>query len=500
MANGVTDWLWEAARACPAKTAFSDSSETVTYGELARQAASAAKKIRRMLDGEKRLPVGVLIGRNAASVTAFLAVAAAGCFYVPLDPALPEKRLRGILGVVKPRLILDASGKVPAAVQGYAVAPLSELTGGEAEYPADAGIMDSDPLYCIFTSGSTGIPKGVLISHRSVINMARAFSAVLPIDESSVFGNQAPFDFDVSVKDIYLTLYHRARTVILEKSLFSIPKRLMEVLNRERVNTLVWSVSAMKILSALRTFRSAYPEHARLIMFSGEALPARILGEWQDVLPDAQYVNLYGPTEITCNCAYYRVNRRFADGEPIPVGKPFDNMNVFLLSPGGESPVTQPGEVGEICVTGAGLALGYYAEPEKTARAFVTNPLTKGWDERMYRTGDLAKYDADGNLVFVGRADSQVKYMGFRIELGEIETAAQSVPFVQSACCLFDERREELWLFYQADGQNDAALLTALREKLPSHMIPRRVRYFEILPQNRTGKPDRGLLRQTYLT
>lgn len=360
-----------------------------------------------------------------------------------------------------------------------------------------AEALDTDPLYCIFTSGSTGVPKGVLVSHRSVIDMAEQFTGAFGLGPDNIYGNQAPFDFDVSVKDIFLAAKNGGTVEILEKALFSMPKRLIERMEERRVNTVIWSVSAMKILSALKTFDVILPRHLKLVMFSGEALPCKVLNDWMNHLPEARFVNLYGPTEITCNCTYYEIDRPFADTDAIPIGKPFRNTGILLLD--GEEPVTEPGRTGEICVTGTCLALGYYRNKERTAAAFCQNPAQTFWPERIYRTGDLGAWNDRGELMFLGRADSQVKHMGFRIELGEIEVAANAIGGVTSACCLYDHGREQLCLFYQGPEKMDREVIMALKAALPRFMVPSRLYYFEKLPENRTGKIDRAALRQTYI-
>ena len=496
----VLTYLQEAAGTVPEKTAFSDGREALSYGELFRRSRAIGTAIHRRTEALRR-PVFVCIGRDVASVTAFFGVVCSGCFYVPIDPALPDTRLQEIFRTMRPSLVITTRPDTrPLPFAGCECCALEELTA-EKEDPVcleqiRTQMLDVDPLYCIFTSGSTGIPKGVLVSHRSVIDMAEQFTDVFALGEDCIFGNQAPFDFDVSVKDIYLAVKNRASVCILERSLFSFPRKLIERLNERKVNTLIWSVSAMKILSALKCFQTVCPEYLRLVMFSGEALPCRILNEWKHYLPEASFVNLYGPTEITCNCTYYKVDRPFSDTEALPIGRAFPNTGILLLD--GDEPVTEAGSGGEICVTGSCLALGYYADAERTEKVFCQIPTQSHWAQRIYRTGDLGRWNEAGELLFLGRADSQVKHMGFRIELGEIETAANAIGFVDAACCLYHSEREQLCLFYQAKEQNDKALLAELKEKLPAFMIPRKLYYFEKMPENRTGKIDRAYLRKTY--
>ena len=502
----VLTYLENTAARLPNQTAFADGQVSLTYARLREQSRRVGTALSVRLEGRRRQPVFVCIGRSVESLAAFFGVAASGNFYVPVDLSLPERRLRDLYETMRPRVVITTrdgtrSGERPVPFPEAEIVPLEEL----ALTPEDGPLMDriaaetigESPLYCIFTSGSTGVPKGVLVSHRSVVNMAEQFTETFGFGGTEVFGNQAPFDFDVSVKDIYLTVKNGARLEILERTLFSAPRRLIERMEERGVNTVIWSVSAMKILSALKTFERVRPEGLRRVMFSGEALPCKVLNDWAGHLPRARFVNLYGPTEITCNCTWYEIDRPFADHEAIPIGRPFPNTRVFLLD--GDREVTAPGEAGEICVAGTCLALGYYNDPERTAAAFCQDPLQSAWPERIYRTGDLGCWDQRGELMFLGRADSQVKYMGFRIELGEIEIAANAIPMVSSACCLFDQEREQLCLFYQAEQRDDQGVAQALRKTLPQFMVPTRLYWFRRLPENRTGKIDRAALRRDYI-
>jgi non-ribosomal peptide synthetase component F len=342
----------------------------------------------------------------------------------------------------------------------------------------------------MFTSGSTGTPKAVLISHRAVLNLINAFGAVFPLDETCVFANQAPFDFDVSTKDIYLTLANAATMHIAARQLFSEPARLLAFLNERAVNTLIWSTSALRMLTAFHFFDNGVIPSLRLVMFSGEVMPCKTLNYWRGHHPAAVFVNLYGPTEITCNCSYYIVDRDFDDDAALPIGRAFPNTEILLLN--------QDGEQGEIAVTGSCLALGYYGDPALTAAKFVQNPRHDRYGERVYLTGDIGSYNAGGELMFHGRRDYQIKHMGHRIELPEIELAANALPFLDFSCCLYDGDHEELVLFYQADAPQKREIALALREKLPGYMLPRRMVWQKQLPLNKNGKIDRSLLAEQW--
>lgn len=307
-----------------------------------------------------------------------------------------------------------------------------------------------------------------------------------------MIGNQAPFDFDVSVKDIYAALYTGAALAVIPRRLFSQPAALMDYLCEHRVTSLTWAVSALCLVSALHGLDYRTPDTVRRVLFSGEVMPPAHLRRWMQALPHADFVNLYGPTEITCNCTYHRIERENEYAAGLPLGNAFPNARVFLLDGKGQE-VTRPDEVGEICVGGAGLALGYYNAPEQTAQAFVQHPCNQRYMERIYRTGDLGRYDAQGRLYFCGRRDFQIKHMGHRIELEEIERAAAALPGAEQCCCVFDERKSRLHAFYTGTAES-AALYEQLSRQLPVFMLPRTLERLEHMPLTANGKADRRRL------
>ena len=353
----------------------------------------------------------------------------------------------------------------------------------------------TDPLYVNFTSGSTGVPKGVVVGHGSVIDFIPEFVKVSGICTDDRIANQAPFDFDVSVKDIYSSIYVGARVELIPREFFSNPTHLMDFLCDHQVTVLTWAVSAMCFVSIMNGFGYRNPETIRLVMFSGEVMPIKHLNIWMKNCPKAEFINLYGPTEITCNCTYYRLeNREYAADEIIPIGSAFDNEKVFLLSDENKL-VDTPNESGEICVAGACLALGYYHDAEKTAAVFVQNPLNTVYYERMYRTGDLAKYNEHGELVYIGRKDFQIKHLGHRIELGEIESLVQGRSGVVRACAIYDHNKKRIYLFWLGE-RDQKELHNELKVVMPSYMVPNKLVHLDEMPMTKNGKIDRAVLKK----
>ena len=498
MRKNVLEYLEEAEAAVPDKIVFADNKTAFTYAEFAAAARRAGSALAHVLGGRRR-PVAVLTDRSVRPLIGFFGTVYSGNFYVPVDRKMPLERIRLILQTLGAEALIaeekDGCLLEQLQFQGkilYLEALLEAETDAEALRSAARQQTDTDPLYAIFTSGSTGVPKGVLVSHRSVLDLADQFHAAFGFDETTVFGNQAPFDFDVSVKDIFSALRNRGTMYVIPQVMFSFPAKLIAYLNEKRINTIIWAVSALRIVENLKGFASQTPQYLRNIMFSGEVMPVKVLNYWRSYFPDAQFVNLYGPTEITCNCTYYRIDRPFAEDEVLPIGVPFENCSVFLLD--GDTLVEEPCVQGEICVRGTCLALGYYNNPEKTAEAFCQNPLNPSYPERIYRTGDIGMYDVHGQLLYVSRRDAQIKHMGHRIELGEIEAAACALEFLEAGVCVYV--CSQIVLCYQAEAACDREVLRALAKKLPKYMLPTKLAWYRALPQNKNGKIDRVRLRE----
>lgn len=446
MKKNVLEYLEDSAKRFPDQTAFADEYVSCTFIQLEEEARCVGSAL--VPYGCIRKPVPILMEKSVRTAQIMFGAVYAGGFYIVLDASWPITRLQQVLNTIDAEiLIYSEDNKELAQKLQFSGTLLEESTLKSSQKPridllADIRkeMKDTDPLYIIFTSGSTGVPKGVVVSHRSVLDFIDVFTDTFGFNENDVIGNQAPWDFDVSVKDIYSGLKTGAQVQIIPKKFFSFPVMLLDFLEERKVTVLIWAVSALCILSLLNGFSYKVPWKLRRIMFSGEVMPIRHLNYWKKYLPDAMYVNLYGPTEITCNCTYYILDREFQAGDKIPIGKAFSNEKVFLLDEYDQE-VIEPGKVGEVCVSGTALALGYYRNVEQTKKAFVQNPLNTNYPELIYRTGDLAYYDKNNDLYFSSRKDFQIKHMGHRIELGEIEASMEKVEEIQRCCCMFDQKK-----------------------------------------------------------
>lgn len=500
METNVLDWLEVTAAACPDKPAFLDEDGAVTFADVRREARIIGTAVAKLRGGRKT-PIAVMSGRNAHTPAVFLGAVYAGCCYAPMDGTMPVHRLNSILHTLDTDLMIVQRAfydkAKTLAFTGTILIAEELLKGAEdAELLTDcrARARELDPLYIIFTSGSTGMPKGVITAQHSLMCYIEDYAGVMGITRADILGNQSPLDYIAAVRDIYLPLRFGATTAIIPKELFMSPARLFDYMNDKGVTAVGWSVSALTVPAALGAFACSAPQHLRKVCFSGSVMPCSCLRQWQLALPEARFVNQYGPTEATASCTYYVVPGLVSDTDVLPIGKPYPHYEVFLLSE--DNAAVPDGEIGEICVKGPILALGYYNSREKTAESFLQNPLNHAYDERIYKTGDLGHFAPDGNLMFHGRKDRQVKHLGHRVELGEIDLAAAKVPGVEDACALYDQTHEQIWLFYTGEGVTKRDIAIALRADLPGFMVPRKIEQLEAMPRLDNGKTNMRALAE----
>lgn len=495
------DYLEHTAQVYQDKTAVVDVNNRITYGELLTRAKEIATFL--LEQGSSYESVIIYAPKSVITTCALWGIAYAGCYYTFLDTNQPEDRSRNIAGRLHTKFVLtdndnyDKAKKIFAECRVYNIMQIHDGINEKKLLDVREGIYCQNPLYVNFTSGTTGEPKGVMVGNLSVVDFIDVFVETFDISSDEVIGNQAPFDFDVSVKDIYSCAATGATLVIIPRDYFTKPKAIMDYLCEEKVTTIIWAVSAMCFLSTMKAFSYKVPTQICKVMFSGEIMPVRHLEIWRKFLPNAMYVNLYGPTEITCNCTYYVLEQDRDYGRGIPIGKAFRNEKVYLLDENNE-PVSEPERQGQICVAGITLALGYYGDTEETQARFVPNPMNTLYEEKMYLTGDLARYGTDGHLYYVGRSDAQVKHMGHRIELGEIEFYANQVEQAERTCCVFWEDRQRLLLFYVGEAE-EGDFSRYLGEKLPAHMVPAQYVKVQEVPLTKNGKMDRKKLLQDFM-
>ena len=490
MEKSVLCRLNAAAEKYSTKTAFKDPENSLTFGEF----NGLTKSIGTYLAGitQPGDPVVVMSGRHVYTPACFLGAVRAGCFYAPMDGDMPVTRLNQIIGVIKAKIMVVDKAHLEIAqslnydgeifvMEDILDTPVDEAVLAEREKT----LVITSPLYVIFTSGSTGVPKGVITSHLSLMTYIDSVSKVLDINDADVMGNQSPLDYIAAVRDIYFPISKGASTYIIPKNEFAVPTALFETLNREKITALCWSVAGMELPARLHAFDYVKPEHLKTVLFSGSVMPCKYLRLWQDALPGVRFINQYGPTETTASCTYYEVEGLVDETTMLPIGVPYDNYTVFLLSPEGKA--VPDGELGEICVSGPSLALGYYRDPERTAQSFIQNPLNDRYFERIYKTGDIGRVREDGLLEFHGRNDRQIKHQGHRVELGELEVTAMNLEGVHECCAMY--KNEKISLVFAGEAKEKEVQL-AFRERLPLFMMPRKVVKVKALPRLPNGKLD----------
>ncbi len=490
MMRTVLDYLDNTALRLPDKVSFRDENTSLTFKQLREQALSGGSALTDA--GITREPVAVYMSKTPSEIAAFMAVLEAGCFYVPIDDEMPKMRIRLIFENLEPRAVIcdestrESVKELAGDAKVFIWDDIRDSSVDEDKLASiRASMIDTDPAYIMYTSGSTGIPKGVAVCHRSLIDYIESFCEVMKFDEETVFGSQTPFYFDASLKDIYPTIKLGCETVIVPHTLFMFPIKLVEFLNNYKINTLCWVVSALTMISAFGALDENPPKYLKIVGFGGEVFPIKQYRKWKKALPDVRYINLYGPTETTGVSMYYEVDRDFEDDEAIPLGKPFENVDIFLLDENDKE-----ADEGEICMRGTCVTLGYYQDPERTSAAFVQNPLNSRYPELIYRTGDLARRNERGELVFISRKDFQIKHMGHRVELGEIEADVNSVKGVVASCAVYLKKKDRIELYYEGKPE-EKELLTYMKEKLPRYMVPTKVHKLDRLPLTPNGKTDR---------
>lgn len=500
--KNIVERLENSCSRYPDKTMLMEPEKSITYKAFVNEAKAIACKIIEKIPSQNQ-PVVILIDKSIQALVSMMGVLYSGNYYTILDVKMPVERMECILNTLQPSLLISDHKQWKTAEKLNFKGDLLLYEENKTYAIEEANLLsrrrkmiDTDPAYVLFTSGSTGIPKGTVVSHRSVLAYAHWVVETFAIDETTIFGNQTPFYFSMSVLDIYATLLSGASLYLLPKLYFSFPAKLLDCMIQNKINTIYWVPSALGIVANLKGLEVLPPKDVKKVLFAGEVMPTKILNIWRRHLPDALYANLYGPTEVTDICTYYIVNRDFADDEALPIGNACNNCDVIVLKEDGTQ--AKGDEAGELCVRGSFLANGYYDQVEKTSEVFIQNPLQPHYPELIYRSGDIVKYNEYGELMYLSRKDFQIKHMGYRIELGEIETAMFAIEGMDACACIYDTQAKWIILYYQGKNLTEKAILEQAKAKLPNYMWPNKFIPIKRMPYNANGKIDRKALKAMY--
>ena len=492
--NSVIDLFEEQAGKTPGKTALVFGKETLTYQQL----NGRSNQLAHYLISQELKPgslVPLYIERSAEMMIGMLGIMKAGAAYVPIDMDFPPDRICYMLQDTGAAIVVSnkaSRDKLPNNL----LLTIVEIDGDQLNLQPTSNLSikpsGSQLAYVIYTSGSTGKPKGVMIEHRNLLDYYYGLNKNIQVNECSSFALVSTIATDLGNTVIYASLLSGGALHILSKELVSDIEYLHKYFNENKIDCLKIVPSHWKALSAENNL--LLPK--KLLIFGGEALQAEVVELIRLEGTPCRIVNHYGPTETTIGKLLHEVKPENCYGRVIPIGKPFSNTIVYVLSK--EMQLCPVGISGLLYITGEGLARGYYNNANLTEEKFTSNPFAKQPRQKMYCTGDLVKWLPDGNIEFIGRVDDQVKIRGYRIELGEIESVLQQYPMVSQSVVLAKEDKKgnkKLVAYIVAEGDfNKEEIIGHLKHSLPDYMIPAELVEIGMMPLTANGKIDKKAL------
>lgn len=477
------------------KICIRTAEKTLSFGELLKNAEKLDIEIRKITDGQKSV-IAVIAERSVEMYSAIYGIIRGGNAYLPIDPDYPQERIDYILknsetaAVVTQDKFVDLVGNVPC----INMSELINISEDTSHKVPDSSAEPDDTAYVIYTSGSTGNPKGAKISHKSAVNRILWMHNKYPLGQDDVILQKTPYTFDVSVWELFWWGICGGALAVSKPGEHFLPAKILDEVNNSKVTHLHFVPSVFEIfINYLESHREECSKFnsVRYIFLSGEALSANLVQRFYKLYDYNRVTlhNLYGPTECAVDVTYYDCVP--SDVNPVPIGKPIYNTQLYVVDK--HCNLTPIGVTGELCIAGTNVGQGYLNNPSLTAEKFIDNPFGKG---KLYKTGDNAYWRDDGQLIFCGRIDGQVKLNGQRIEIGEIETTISDVPSVESAAVVVKKvkSKDMLVAFYCGKKDIEDEIKEACLRTLPRYMIPSVFVRLDSFPLNQSGKLNRNIL------
>ncbi len=492
--NATLHGLFEArAKQNPSAIALSMNGQTMSYQELDEKTNQLARRLQIADIGPNDI-VGLMLGRSMEMVIGIFGVLKAGAAYMPLDPEIPEQRLKYILNDSLTKVLLTDEEKSFRSFRTRANIiniKKSSIYEGPTE-SLNVNVTSDNLAYVIYTSGSTGQPKGVMLNHQGPVNRIEWMNTVFDFDETDIILQKTTYTFDVSVWEFFVPLCYGAKLVLCEKEVINDTLKLIELIETEKVTSIHFVPSMFNVFLAGVEEDANKLKSLKRIFTSGEALNLESVKKHHALLSEIELHNLYGPTEASVEVTYFKTS---GEDQLVPIGKPIWNTNLYILD--ANLNLLPPGVAGELHIAGVGLAKGYLNNELLTSEKFVPNPFSDEYP-RLYKTGDLASWKPDGNIEFLGRIDHQVKIRGFRIELGDIESQLLKILSISEVAVIdkVDAGGDKYLCAYLVctSEPNISEIRSALLTDLPEYMIPSFFVRLSELPLSASGKLDRKAL------
>ena len=497
--QSVVSLFTKQAADMPDNTAVRVGEKRLSYGQMDRLSSRIASYLKQTMKLSKGAVVGVMLEREEYLLPVIFGIMRAGGVYLPIDPGFPESRISFMLQDAGADVLVSRTGFTnQLGASSFSIVDLNKDLQQILAMPNEEGValQKCDHAYIMYTSGSTGIPKGVIISHGSLLNVVLAMDQLYPLEASDNYLFKTTVTFDVSIAEIFGWLVSGGTVTLLKAGAASEPEAIIEAIERYEVTHINFAPSVFSFfLDELSTQNMHRLRSLKYVMLAGEALAVDIVRRFQALPSAIALENIYGPTEATIYGSAYSIPKPFT-GSTVPIGKAVPNATLYVVDEHGA--LQPPDAPGELWIGGRGVALGYNNREDLTREKFIPNPFGGG---NVYRTGDLVKWSEAGDLLFIGRVDDQVKIRGVRIELGEIEFSLEKLEAIKKAVAMAvgQPGSNQLVAFYTI---NSAITIDELRaylgEELPDYMVPSRLIELAEFPLLSSGKVNKVALSEQY--